>query len=173
MSDARGLRTPSPLSFEGNVAENWRIFELEYDIYVAAAHADKSNKTKAYILLNLAGSEAIERERSFTYSQAVLNDDGDVVTPAESREDPVTLKRKFREICNPQSNVILERHKFNMRNQRQGESIQSYVSDLRNKASTCAFGDLRDDLIHDRLVCCIINESVCKLLLRETQFHSY
>ena len=169
MADACGLRTPSPLSFEGNVAENWRVFELEYDIYVAAAHADKSNKTKAYILLNLAGSEAIERERSFTYNPAVLNNDGDVVTPAESREDAMVLKHKFREICNPQCNVILERHKFNTRNQKQGEKVQSYIADLRNKASTCQFGELKDDLIRDRLVCGISNENVRKLMLRETK----
>ena len=28
------LRKPELLSFEGNCAENWRVFELEYDIYV-------------------------------------------------------------------------------------------------------------------------------------------
>lgn len=63
-----GLRKPSPLSFEGNVAENWRVFEQEYDIFIAAGHDDKTDKVKAFMLLNLAGSEAIERElHSRTY----------------------------------------------------------------------------------------------------------
>ena len=59
---------PGPLSFEGNVAENWRKFAQEYDIFIAAAHSNETKKVEAYILLNLAGGEAIERERSFCYS---------------------------------------------------------------------------------------------------------
>ena len=36
------LRKPEPLSFEGNVAENWRTFESEFDIFVEAAYSDKN-----------------------------------------------------------------------------------------------------------------------------------
>ena len=51
---ADSFRKPEPLSFEGNVAENWRWFELELDIFMAAAHHDKQQKTKAYTMLNIA-----------------------------------------------------------------------------------------------------------------------
>ena len=61
---AEGLRKPDALSLDGNVAENWRRFELEYDIYIAAAFSDKPEKVKAMILLNLAGREAIKQEWS-------------------------------------------------------------------------------------------------------------
>ena len=44
--------------FEGNVAENSCRFEQEYDIFIAAAHSEKEEKIQAYILLNLAGTEA-------------------------------------------------------------------------------------------------------------------
>ena len=83
------------------------------------------------------------------YAPAVLGDNDVVVTPAESREDPDCLKRKFKEICDPQTNVTMERHKFNTRNQKQGEAIQAYVSDLRNKAKSFQFGALQDDLIRN------------------------
>ena len=43
------LRKPAPLSFEGNVAENWRTFESEFDIFVEAAYSDKNDRTRAYI----------------------------------------------------------------------------------------------------------------------------
>ena len=36
------LRKPAPLSFEGNVADNWRAFESEFDIFVEAAYSDKN-----------------------------------------------------------------------------------------------------------------------------------
>uniref|UniRef100_A0AAV2J214 ABC1 atypical kinase-like domain-containing protein n=1 Tax=Knipowitschia caucasica TaxID=637954 RepID=A0AAV2J214_KNICA len=68
---AEGFRRPDPLVFDGDLAESWRVFEREYDIFIEAAHADKSAKTKSYILLNLAGAEAIERERSFVYAAEV------------------------------------------------------------------------------------------------------
>lgn len=57
---ADGFRRPDPLVFDENIAENWRVFEREYDIFIAAAHSDKPAKTRAYILLNIAGPDAIE-----------------------------------------------------------------------------------------------------------------
>ena len=65
------LFSSRPLVFDENMAENWRIFEREYNIFIAATHSDKSAKTQAYILLNIACPEAIKRERSFTYSAQV------------------------------------------------------------------------------------------------------
>ena len=43
---------------------------------------------------------------------------------------------------------------------KRGESVQSYISDLKNKASTCEFGDLKDEMIKDRLVCGIENDKL-------------
>ena len=60
------LIKPVPLSFEGNVAENWRTFESEFDIFVEAAYGDKNDRTRAYILLNLAGKDATEKAKAFT-----------------------------------------------------------------------------------------------------------
>lgn len=59
----------------------------------------------------------------------------------------------------------MERLKFNSRNQKPGETIEAYVSDLRNKAQSCRFGDLQEELIRDRLVCGILNDGIRKLLL--------
>ncbi|KAL7832506.1 hypothetical protein SRHO_G00295240 [Serrasalmus rhombeus] len=166
---ADGFRRPDPLIFDENIAENWRIFEREYDIFIAAAHFDKPARTRAYILLNIAGPEAIERERSFVYAAEVRapGPDGAIIAAAESREDPDCLKRKFREICNPQSNRTMERHKFHSRNQKQGESIESFIRDLRIKAKSCDSGDLTDELICDRIVCGITSDPLRKTLLRD------
>lgn len=157
---AEAFNRPAPLSFQGNVKENWCVFVQEYDIYIAAAHGTTPKKTQAYILLNIAGSEAIERECSFTYKSAVLNAHGDVVTPAENCEDPDVLKSKFKAVC--------DRHIFMTRSQRPGESIQSFVADLRVIASTCQYGALTEELICDRLICGIQKDNVRKLLLRES-----
>jgi dissimilatory sulfite reductase (desulfoviridin) alpha/beta subunit len=60
----------------------------------------------------------------------------------------------------------MERHKFNTAVQG-GQSFQEFLADLKIKASTCWFGELKDEMICDRLVCGITNNAVRKLLLRE------
>ena len=103
---------PEKLSFTGDVAENWSVFEMEYDVFVAAAHADKTDKQRAYILLNLAGKEAMDKAMTLEYKPEVKNDNDEVATPAESKEDPEILKKKSRELCEPETNVTIERNKL-------------------------------------------------------------
>lgn len=59
---AEGFCRPDTLVFDGNIAKDWCVFEQEFDIFIAVAHSEKELRTKAFILLNLAGSEAIERK---------------------------------------------------------------------------------------------------------------
>ena len=77
------------------------------------------------------------------------------------------LKRKFAEICDPRGNVIMERHKFNTRIQKEGESFQSFVADLRILANTCEYGILKDELIRDKIVCGVSSRHIQKQLLKE------
>jgi len=77
------------------------------------------------------------------------------------------LKRKFAELCDPRGNVIMERHKLNTRVQKEGESFQSFVADLRILASTCEYGVLKDELIRDKIVCGFSSWHVQKQLLKE------
>ena len=55
-----------------------------------------------------------------------------------------------------QRNVIIlyERAKFNMRTQEKGEPVDTFITGL---AEHCAYGDLHDKLIRDRIV------AVCKI----------
>ena len=62
---------------------------------------------------------------------------------------------------------MYERHKFNIRNQEENESIDQYVTELRTLASTCEFENLKDGLIRDRIVCGIRNQTLKKRLFRE------
>ena len=131
------------------------MFELEFDIYVEAAHPTAEAKTRTYILLNLAGKDAIERARSFTYAED------------ESKEDPACLKAKFKALCEPQKNITMLRHRFNTRNQKASETFQSYLVYLRNKADACELGDKKEEFIRDRIVVGISSDTVRKLLLQE------
>ena len=158
-----GLRKPEPHSFEGNVALNWKHFVQEVEIVLAAAHGDK---TTAYIFLNLAGRETIEKEKLFVYASAVQNSNNTIRVPAESRESIAVLKRKFAEICDPRGNVIMARHKLNTRMQKEGEPFQSFVAYLRIQVNTCEYGTLKDEVARDQIVCGVASSFVRKQLLK-------
>ena len=49
-------------------------------------------------------------------------------------------------------NIVYERCRFNLRCQEEGESAASFISDVYALAEHCGYGDLRDELIRDRLV---------------------
>jgi hypothetical protein len=173
------LNRPGPLRFEGNRAENWRDFENVFDTFVGGLYADKSNKEKCMILLNLAGREAQEISKSFVYKPAVMVNDA-VVTPGEDKDDPECLKNKFRELMIGELNTTIERHTFNMRKQlRQGEidehgkimerdeDVLHYIGVLKILAASCEYQNMKNDLIRDRIVCGIFEEPLRRILLKE------
>ena len=63
----------------------------------------------------------------------------------------------------------MERHKFNTRIQKEGESFQAFVADLRILANTCEYGILKDELIRDKIVCGVSSRHVRKQLLKERE----
>lgn len=52
---------PEPLSFEGNVANIQKILSLHLTFSLKSTYGNKDNKAKAFILLNLARKEEIQK----------------------------------------------------------------------------------------------------------------
>ena len=60
------LQPPSPLSFEGNIAENWEKWYKKFDIYLKATESEsKSDAVKIAILLHTVGEEGHEKFDTF------------------------------------------------------------------------------------------------------------
>ena len=57
--------------------------------------------------------------------------------------DPVI--KEFDSYFQPKTNTIAERHAFETRNQKQGESNESFIRTLLTMAEKCAFGDTRQE----------------------------
>ena len=57
------------------------------------------------------------------------------------------------------------RFEFNSRRQKEGESIATYVAELRKIAEHCDFGAVLSDMLRDRLVCGTVHKGI---LLVET-----
>ena len=75
------------------------------------------------------------------------------VTFGEKKFDNHFMKKK---------NVIYERAKFNMRRQEEAEPVDAFITALYNLASKCDYGTLNDELIRDRIVVGIRNQSLSK-----------
>lgn len=58
----------------------------------------------------------------------------------------------FTDYFEPKKNVVFERSRFNSRSQLAGETVDQYVTALHVMAEKCNYGQLRDELIRDRIV---------------------
>ena len=56
---------------------------------------------------------------------------------------------------------------FNQRNQKEGERIDNFVSELKRLSLTCEFGDLKDSLIRDRIVGGVLSDELRGELLKK------
>lgn len=59
-------------------------------------------------------------------------------------------------------NVIFERAQFNLRCQQEGESAETFITDVHKLAEHCSFEVLKDELIRDRIVVGIKDLDSCK-----------
>ena len=61
-------------------------------------------------------------------------------------------------------NVIYEQMKFNQRIQQEGESVESFISDLYVLSETCNYGGLTNEMIRNRIVIGIPDDSEAERL---------
>ena len=70
----------------------------------------------------------------------------------EDREKYASVMSKFDEYFKVRRNVIFERARFNRWNQLPGETIEQYITVLYTLIETCEYGELKEELLHDRIV---------------------
>ena len=152
---ASQTRLPEPLVLTGNIAENWKRFRQEFEIYLLSSEKnEKKDEVKIALLLNCGGRELLD-----VYNTIPLDEDDKKVYK--------TLMEKFQGHFEPKKNVTYERYIFNSRTQLVEETIDSFVTDLRKKATKCEFGTLKDEMIRDRIICGINDDRLRGRLLRK------
>ena len=73
-------------------------------------------------------------------------------TTDKDRTEYKLVLGKFDEFFKVRKNVIFERARFNRRNQLEGESSEQYVTVLHSLAENCSYGNLKHEMIRDRIV---------------------
>ena len=69
----------------------------------------------------------------------------------------------------PTPSETVQRFKFNTRVRKPGESVSTYLAELRSIAEYCNYGPSLEALLRDRLVCGINNEKIQQRLLAEAK----
>lgn len=106
----------------------------------ATEKSKKSGEVQVATLLTLLGPQGLEVFRTFS-----LDDAG--------KGDIAVVKKKFTDYFSPRIREEFERFKFYSRTQKSGESIDQYITALRDLISTCNFHDAeKDKALRDRLV---------------------
>ena len=117
---------PNPLDVDGDRGDNWKIWKQRWDNYcIIRGLLDQSEDNKCTMLLHSIGIKAI---RIFNGLKFI---DG------EDRNNMADVIKKFDQHFLGQTQEFFEQ--FNHCNQESGESIDEYVSVLRNMAKTCDF----------------------------------
>lgn len=152
-----GLRPPEPVDFKASsLGSSWLKWKQQFEIYYLACELDKKPKaTQVAILLHAAGPEAQEIAATFSWGAS------------EDKENYKQMLEKFTSYCEPRKNVVFERYEFWNRDQKESEPVDTWVTDLRNKATKCEFGDQTTDLLRDKIVFGVRDISLKERLLRE------
>ena len=150
------LEPPSSLIFDGNVAEQWKIWRQELELYLTATESDeKDEKVKTSILLTCVGKKGREIYNNFAFTE-----EGD-----KFKLDVVL--EKFQEYCNQRANITFLRHRFFTCKQSDGQTFDEFITELKKGSAECEFGTLRDSLIKDIAICGLADNRLRERLLRE------
>ncbi|KAJ8353117.1 hypothetical protein SKAU_G00206840 [Synaphobranchus kaupii] len=86
---------------------------------------------------------------------------------ADQKKDPDAILDALEDYFKPTKNVIYERYVFGCCKQETDEPIDGFITRLRERAATCEYRGLRDEMLRDRLVLGISSEGTRRRLLRE------
>ena len=142
MATASMLAQPPPLNItSGNIAENFKIWKRQFEIYLKASKNDVptvDGETKVAILLLCAGPDVVKVFDQIDFDSA--NDKKDVKKVLE----------KLERYCMPLKKEVLASHKF--WSLEYYEPFDKFLTDLRVLGEECSFWTLTNRLIRDKLV---------------------
>ena len=129
-------------------AERWKILKQMWENYVIISGINsQSDEYKAALFLHSIGADAMRVYNGFKFGED------------EDKKNLKDIIAKFDQHFLGETKEFFERFKFNKRNQQPGETIDQYVSVLRNMAKTCGMCDcMREKLLMDRLLLGVTDE---------------
>ncbi|XP_050064587.1 uncharacterized protein LOC126553473 [Aphis gossypii] len=147
------LRPPNELNIHDAHIE-WPKWKKNFNIYKVAAGISKKKKDEQLaIFLHIIGEDARDVFDTFETAGEITELDGAI--------------ELFDAFYKQKINECVEAYKFNIREQKVGETFGEYLSALRKLSENCNFGTMKDRLIRDRLVAGIVDKKLQEKFLSE------
>ena len=128
------IQPPNPFDFKH--PDDWQRWKKSLS---SSGLASENEQRQVSTLLYCLGEQA----------EDVLSSTG---ISEENRKKYSEVMNTFDDYFQVRKNVIFERARFNRRNQLLGETVEEYVTVLFNLVDSCNYGELRDEMLRDRLV---------------------
>ena len=134
------LRLQPPTQFDFKNLDEWPRWKRRFEQFrLASGLPDESNDRQISTLLYCMGEEAEDILRSTNITE-------------DERKVYDSVINKFDQFFKVRKNVIFERAKFNRRCQGDTESAEQFITSLYNLVEDCDYGELKDQMIRDRIV---------------------
>ena len=147
-----GIRLQPPENFDFSKPDEWPKWKKHFQQFRGASGlSGESDVRQVDTLLYCLGDEADSVLASTNVSQA-------------ERAVYATVLEKLDSYFQVRRNTIFERARFNRRCQREGESVEQYITELYSLIEFCAYGDLKEQMLRDRLVVGIRDSSLSEKL---------
>lgn len=136
--------------------EDWTTYVERLQMYFIANDIDDNAKKRA-ILLSVCGPTTYQLIRNLAQPKKPSD-----LSYAE-------LVQLLSNHYFPSQSVSVQRFRFNSRCRHPGETVASYIAELRRLSEHCQFGESLDTMLRDRLVCGINDERMQRRLLAEPE----
>ena len=149
---------PLPLlRLTSQAREDWITFKQQHKDYelINEFPTKKSKQHRAAVFRSCLGKEEMKIYNKLTYAEGEDKDNIDLIIS------------KMEANIIGEINTIYERFKFNQREQKEDESVDAYVTTLKELIRTCNYSTLNDELLRDRIVIGITDGAVRKILLQK------
>ena len=139
-SGMASIRLQPPESFDFKRPDEWPRWKKRFQQFRSASTLDgEAEDRQVNTLLYCMGEEA----------ENVLSSTG---ISDEDRKKYDKVVEKFDLYFAVRRNVIFERARFNRRVQHEGELAETYISELYELIEFCDYGNLKDEMLRDRLM---------------------
>ena len=144
------LKAPDPFDFRN--PDDWPRWRKRFEQFrIASGLASDEGPRQVSTLLYCMGEDA----------DGVLSSTN---VTGEERKTYNTVVEKFNEFFQVRRNVIFERARFNRRQQRDGESVEQYITALYGLIETCNYDALAEEMLRDRIVVGIKDQALSESL---------
>ena len=147
-----------------NLAATRKKWRQNKEFYLTAMMREKTEEEKYSVFLFLIGEPG-------RYIFKIIEWDKKVDAQGNQTEKYEIIVKKlfkrFEEYCLPKKNLVVERGKFFWKNQHDDETFDQLMTELRNVASACEFGNLYESLLLYKVVDGIRSDKIIDVLLRK------